>query len=127
MNALENYTIEFHLETPPKLLFKFISTPEGLSRWFAQTNLVGDNIFVFQWPDNNQKAKVLQLKESELVVFQWLDDYHQGHKLELRIITEPGSAGSTLIISDVAEAGDVDFSKRLWVTQLGQLKRLFKS
>jgi len=45
----------------------------------------------------------------------------------LRIITEPGSAGSTLIISDVAEAGDVDFSKRLWVTQLGQLKRLFKS
>jgi len=126
MSAIEKYTVEYHLEAAPKLLFKFISTSEGLSRWFAQTRIIGDDLIEFRWPDNSQKAKIAQSKENELMSFQWLEDYHQGYRLDLRIVTEPGSSGSTLIISDVAEAGDVDFSIRLWNTQIAALKRLFR-
>lgn len=126
MNNLEKFTLEFHIEASPKLLFKLISTPEGLTRWFANTSLKGEDLFFFMWPDNTQPARLTQTKENEFVVFQWQEDYHKGMFLEMRIRTEFGSTGSTLIVTDVAEPADMDLSKRLWNTQIGQLQRLFK-
>ncbi|HSV87505.1 MAG TPA: START-like domain-containing protein [Bacteroidales bacterium] len=127
MNQLEKFTLEFHIEASPKLLFKMISTPEGLTRWFANTTLKGENLFSFKWHDNIQLARLVQSKENDFVVFQWQEDYHKGMFLEMRITTEFDSTGATLVVTDVAEPGEIDLSKRLWSSQVGQLKRLFKS
>ncbi|MBW6498342.1 MAG: hypothetical protein K0B09_08150 [Bacteroidales bacterium] len=127
MSALEKFTLEFHLETTPKLLYTLISSPEGLTRWFAHTIKSGEDVYLFQWEGNEQAARLVQAKDNEYVVFQWLEDYHKDLFLEMRIETDPMSSGITLVISDYAEATDVDFSKRLWSAQVGQLQRLFNS
>jgi len=127
MEKLEQFSMEFHVETTPKLLFTLISTPEGLTRWFAPTLQEGDDTFVFQWPGNEQKVKMMQVKENEYVIFKWLMDYHKDLDLEMRIETDPMATGVTLIVSDFAEQGDIDFSKRLWETQVGKLQKFFKN
>ena len=125
MNKLEHFSMDFHVETTPKLLFTLISTPEGLTRWFATTMQKGEDVFVFQWPGYDQEVKMVQVKENEYVIFKWLDDYHKDLDLEMRIESEPNTSGVTLVINDVAELGDVDISKRLWESQVGKLQRLF--
>ncbi len=125
MVKVEHFTMEFHLETTPKLLFTLISTPEGLTRWFAPTIKTGDDTLVFQWPSNEQMVRVMHAKESEYVIFQWLEDYHKGYDLQMRIETESDASGVTLVISDFAEVGDVDFSKRIWESLVGKLQKIF--
>jgi uncharacterized protein YndB with AHSA1/START domain len=127
MDKLEQFSMEFHIETTPKLLFTLISTAEGLSRWFANTLQKGEDTYVFQWPGNDQSTKLVQVKDSEYVVFKWLADYHKGLDLEMRIESDPNSSGVTLVITDFAEQGDVDFSKRWWETQVGKLQKFFNN
>lgn len=127
MSALEKFTLEFHLETTPKLLYTLISSPEGLTRWFAHTIKIGEDVFLFKWEGNEQAARLVQAKDNEYVVFQWLEDYHKDLFLEMRIETDPMSNGITLVIFDYAEAADLDISKRLWSAQVGQLQRLFNT
>ncbi|MDX9941826.1 MAG: START-like domain-containing protein [Bacteroidales bacterium] len=127
MSALEKFSLDFHIETTPRLLYTLISTPEGLTRWFAHTMLLEEGEFLFNWEGNEQHAKLVEAKENEYVMFQWLEDYHKDLFLEMRIDTNPEMEGVTLVITDYAEASDVDFSKRLWESQVGQLQRIFNA
>jgi uncharacterized protein YndB with AHSA1/START domain len=125
MDALEKFTLDFHFDTTPKLLYTLISSPEGLTRWFAHTTQIEEDVYLFKWEGNEQTVRLVQAKENEYVVFQWLEDYHKDLFLEMRIETEQLTSGVTLVISDYAEVSDVDFSKRLWISQVGQLQRIF--
>jgi uncharacterized protein YndB with AHSA1/START domain len=127
MSELEKFTLEFQLKTTPKLLFTLISTPEGLSRWFADQVVVVDDVFHFKWQDSEQTARLVQSKDNNFVKFQWLDDFHKDMILEMQIVHEAVSSEVGLIVTDYAESGDLDFSQRLWNTQVGQLQRLFNS
>lgn len=127
MSALEKFTLDFHIETTPRLLYTLIATPEGLTRWFAHTIQLGEGVFQFNWEGNVQRARLVQAKDNEYVIFQWLEDYHKDYFLEMRIDTEPEMEGVTMVITDFAETSEVDLSKRLWSIQVGQLQRLFNA
>lgn len=115
------------MKVSPKLLYTLISTSEGLARWFADKIIVTDDKFVFEWEGSIQAAQLVEFKENEYVKFIWLDDYHEGYSMIMEIQHESVSGESALIISDYAEASDVDFSKMWWTTQVGMLQRLFSS
>ncbi len=125
MRPLERFSLEFSCKTTPRLLFTLISTPEGLSRWFADTVFVEEDIYHFKWEGSEQRARLTQWKENEYVAFQWLDEHHRDHVLEMRILNEPVSSEVALVITDAAEPGDMEFSHRLWETQVRRLQRLF--
>jgi uncharacterized protein YndB with AHSA1/START domain len=127
MAHLKKYTLEFPLKTTPKLLFTLISTAEGLSRWFADQVFLEEGIFHFIWEGSEQKAVIKEFKEPDFVVFEWLDEFHEGYHLELSIHHESVSGEIALIISDFAEPSDVDFSKMLWSRQVGILQRIFNN
>lgn len=127
MSALEKFTLEFHIETTPKLLYTLIGTPDGLTRWFARTTFRAPDIFLFHWEGKEQPARLFQSKENEYVIFQWLEDYHKDYFLEMRIERGVNTSGVTLFISDYSDAVDVDVSKRLWQLQVGHLQRLFNA
>lgn len=127
MSALEKFSLDFHIETTPRLLYTLISSPEGLTRWFAHTILQEEGVFLFKWEGNEQRARLVQAKDYEYVIFQWLEDYHKDLFLEMHIETDPETGGVSLVITDFAEAADVDLSKRLWSSQVKQLQRLFNA
>ncbi len=125
MSVLEKFSLEYDFRTSPRLLYTAISTPEGLSRWFADVVIVEDDVFVFRWEGSEQRARLVECKENEYVKFLWLDDFHHDHCLEMKIDVEPVSSLVALIITDFAEPVDIDFSQRIWESQVRKLQRLF--
>ena len=43
------YELEYTINSPTRLLFERLSTPEGLSEWFADNVTVDGGIFTFFW------------------------------------------------------------------------------
>ncbi len=125
MGDLKKFQIEYGLKTTPKLLYTAISTPEGLSRWFADMVLIEDDVFQFKWEGSEQKARLVKFKENEYVQFQWLEDPPREECFEMHITNEPVSSELALVIIDYAEDSDLDFSQRLWDAQVKKLQRLF--
>ena len=53
------FSVEYDFQASPQLLFQYLSTPSGLSEWFADNvNSRGEN-FVFIWDDTEEKANLL--------------------------------------------------------------------
>lgn len=127
MNVMEKFTLEFPLEVTPKLLFTLISTPEGLCQWFAEGVEVRDDVFHFRWEGSGQSARLVQSSNNKSVKFQWLEEPNKDLFLEMQVLHEPTSTGVSLLITDYAEAAEMDLSQRLWKTQVGHLQRLFNS
>lgn len=125
MSVLKKIQLEYGFKTTPKLLYTAISTPEGLSRWFADLVLIEDDVFHFKWEGSSQKARMVKSKENEYVHFQWLDDPDREECLEMQILNEPVSSEVALVVTDYAEESDHDFTERLWDAQLKKLQRLF--
>ena len=118
------YELEYNLNCSPKVLFSRLSTPEGLSEWFADNVNVDGDIFTFFWNKAESKARLVAIKENKLVRFEWLDsDEPSTDYFEFRINIEELSGSLALIITDFAEPEEKDDSIFLWDSQITDLKR----
>jgi uncharacterized protein YndB with AHSA1/START domain len=118
------YELEFTLKCSPKVLFSRLSTPEGLTEWFADDVIVNGDIFTFSWKKSESKARLVALKENRFVRFEWLDDPdEESNYFEFRINIEELSGSLALIITDFTETGEIDDAKDLWDSQITDLKR----
>lgn len=120
------FSIEFDFHASPQLLFQYLSTPSGLSEWFADNvNSRGED-FTFIWDDSEEYAKLLHKKTNEKVRFRWMndeedqDDYHFEFFIQVDEITKDVS----LIVSDFAEEDELDEAKMLWENLIGSLKQV---
>ena len=108
-----------------KVLFSRLSTPEGLSEWFAENVNVDGDIFTFFWNNSESKARLSALKENKLVRFEWLDENNdEENYFEFKINIDELTGDLALIISDFAEADEKEDSIYLWDSQIQDLKRL---
>ena len=57
------FEMEFPIHASPQLLFQYISTPSGLSEWFADNVNSRGEVFTFIWNDSEEKAKLLSKKK----------------------------------------------------------------
>ena len=107
------------------MLFSRLSTPEGLSEWFADNVNVDGDLFTFYWDDSESKARLSALKDNKLVRFEWLNlDNEDENYFEFSIHIDELTGDLALIITDFAEAGEKDDSIDLWNSQIEDLKRL---
>lgn len=127
MNNMMQYELEFTFSVSPKLLYTMISKPEGLSRWFADSVYIEEDVYHFVWADSEQMARLIESKENEFVRFEWVDDFHEGCILELSIQSQEVSQEIALLIKDCADSTEMDYYKRLWSAQVVKLQRLFNA
>ena len=66
------FELEFPIQASPQLLYQYISTPSGLSEWFADNVNSRGELFTFIWDDSEEQAKMLTKKNGERVKFKWL-------------------------------------------------------
>ena len=74
MSDKKKFNIEYEIKSSPRILYSFLSEPNGLTQWFADDVAVRDQGDTFTWDGEQQKAKVLIRKENKLVRFKWRDD-----------------------------------------------------
>lgn len=125
MSERQKVELEYLLKTSPKILYNMISTPSGLSEWFADNVNIRDNTMTFFWEGSEEKAKVLSKVKDQFIRFQW--DYDEGEDVyfELRIKIDAITREVALIVTDFPEAGDDEESvSGLWESQVDDLRRV---
>ena len=128
MNDRIKFEMEFPIKVSQKLLFQYISTPSGLSEWFADNVNSRGEIFIFIWDDSEESAKLLRKNNNERIQFQWLDDEDSDYYFELRIQFDEITKDVSLIVTDFAEdEEEVEESKLLWTNQISDLKMVLGS
>tara|TARA_B100001750_G_C15243490_1_gene464111 strand:+ start:168 stop:554 length:387 start_codon:yes stop_codon:yes gene_type:complete len=121
------FEMEFPIQVSQKLLYQYISTPSGLSEWFADNVNSRGEKFAFIWDDSEESANLVSKKMPEKIRFQWIDDEDTDYYFELRIQFDEITKDVSLIVTDFAEDGEVEESKMLWTNQVSDLKKVLGS
>lgn len=116
--------LEYLLKTSPKVLESMISTPSGLSEWFADDVSVRDDIYTFEWDGSEEKARILTKRVGPKMRFQWLYDEEDGNDcyFEMRFSVDDMTKAVILYITDFAEEDEVAETSRLWEHSVQSLK-----
>ena len=120
------FSLEIDFQASPQLLFQYLSTPSGLSEWFADNvNSRGED-FTFIWDDTEEYAKLLQKKVNEKVRYRWMNDEddQDDYYFEFKIVVDEITKDVSLIVSDFAEEDELDEAKMLWENSIGSLKQV---
>ncbi|RDY61792.1 START-like domain-containing protein [Flagellimonas nanhaiensis] len=120
------FEIEFVIQASPQLLYQYISTPSGLSEWYADNVNSRSEIFSFIWDGAEEKAKMLKRKSDEFVKFAWEENDDDTY-FEMKIIVDEITKDVSLFITDFAEEDELDEAKMLWENQVADLKHVLGS
>ncbi len=120
------FEMEFVIQSSPQLLYQYISTPSGLSEWFADNVNSRGEIFTFIWDGAEEAAKLLKRKSDDFVRFAWVDNEDSSF-FEMRIIVDEITKDVSLFISDFAEEDEMEEAKMLWQNQISDLKQVLGS
>ncbi|MFC0604262.1 START-like domain-containing protein [Winogradskyella pulchriflava] len=129
MDDKEKYEMEFVIQASPSLIYQYISTPSGLSEWFADNVNSRGELFTFIWDGSEEQAKLLSKKSGERIKFRWLSDDEDGaaYYFEIRIQVDEITKDVSLMITDFAEEDEIDEGKMLWENQISSLKQVLGS
>ncbi|MFC6099885.1 START-like domain-containing protein [Olivibacter domesticus] len=111
--------LEYEIKSSPKILYSFISEPNGLSQWFADDVVFRDNKYNFIWDNETHPAKLVNAKEYKSVKFAWLDD--APYYFELEILQDELTNDLALAITDFALEENEAERKLIWNNQIQYL------
>lgn len=129
MDEKEKFEMEFVIQASPSLLYQYLSTPSGLSEWFADNVNSRGELFTFIWDGSEEQAKLLSKKSGERIKFRWLVDEEEGNTyfFEMRIQVDEITKDVSLMITDFSDEDEVDEAKMLWDNQISSLKQVLGS
>lgn len=129
MSGKQKIQLEYTINSSPKVLFNRLSTPAGLSEWFADNvNIDANKIYSFFWDGYEQKAEVIAMKDQSYIKFHWLDeDEDENYFFEFRISIDDLTGDLALLITDFVDSDEIEDISKLWETQVTELKHTIGS
>jgi uncharacterized protein YndB with AHSA1/START domain len=123
---LVTFQKEYLINASDKIVFQCLTTPSGLSGWFADDVNIRGNVFTFIWDGSEERAELISKKKDDYVRFKWLD-VPEEKILEMRIRIDELTGELALLISDMAEEDELEEAGMLWNKQIDNLKHLLGS
>ena len=121
------YEMEFPIQASPSLLYQYISTPSGLSEWYADDVNSRGELFTFIWDGSEEAAKLLSKKNGERVKFRWEADDETPYYFEIRIQVDEITKDVSIMITDFADDDELEGGKMLWDNMISDLKQVLGS
>lgn len=122
------FEMEIPIQASPSLLYNYISTPSGLSEWYADNVNFRGEIYTFIWEGGSEeKAKLIKKKSGERIRLKWLADDDESYYFELRIQVDEITKDVSLMITDFAEEDELDETKMWWENMISELKQVLGS
>ena len=118
------FEIEFVIQSSPQLLYQYLSTPSGLSEWFADNVNSRGKIYTFMWDDAEEVAEKIGQKTDVYIRFKWVEDEDENSFFEFRIEVDDLTKDVSLLVVDFAEEDEIEESKMFWENQIGELKHV---
>ncbi len=119
----EKYEIEYIINISPSILFNRLSSPSGLSEWFADDVNLNGKVFTFIWNGVEQEAEQVLRKENRMVRYHWLDDDPDTY-FEFRINVDELTGDTALVVVDFSDPDEKEDAVELWNQQVESLKHL---
>jgi uncharacterized protein YndB with AHSA1/START domain len=126
MPGKKKFELEFVIQSSPQLLYQYLSTPSGLSEWFADNVNSRGERFTFIWDGTEEVARLQKRKSDEFVRFKWEHNADDSY-FEMRILVDEITSDVSLFITDFAEEDEIEETKMLWTNQISDLKQVLGS
>ena len=120
MSEKKKFNIEYEIKSSPRILYGFLSEANGLTQWFADDVTVRDQVYTFTWDGEQQKAKLISIKENKLIRFKWVDDDPE-YFFEMEILQDELTNDVALSITDFAVEDTITERKQIWDNQIEYL------
>lgn len=121
--SLIKYSIEYPIKTSISILYKRLTTPSGLSEWFADNVNIKNDVLTFYWDGSEEDAIILKMKKHEFIRFQWVDDEGEEKYFEFFIQVHNMTKDISLIVTDFAkDEQEKEDGIQLWDKQIDNLK-----
>ena len=115
--------LEYIIKTSPTILFNCLSTPSGLSEWFADDVNIKNDRYTFFWDGSEETAILKTIRKSESVKFQWEDDEDEDYFFEMTIRIDDLTKDVALLVTDFADEGEEDEIQLMWDNNVDKLKK----
>lgn len=120
MSDKKKFKLEYEIKSSPRILYSFLSEPNGLAQWFADDVTIKDQVYTFSWDEEKQDAKLLGMKENKFVKFRWMDDDLQSY-FEMEVIQDELTNDVALGITDFATEENINERTLIWNNQIAYL------
>lgn len=117
------FSMEFLFRASPTILYKFLTTPSTLIRWFCDEVDIQGNVFTFTWSGSDEVAELIQDNEDELLRFRWEEAEDESEYLEFKISSSPVTGETILEITDYCDSDELDDQRQLWENQIARLQK----
>jgi len=124
MDAPVKIELEFTLNISIKRLYDSISTPSGLSDWFADDVNIKGKDYTFFWDGDERIASMLAKKKEAFIRFKWADDEDLESYFEFKIINDELTSDVSLVVTDFAPKDEIKEITDLWNKQVANLKHV---
>ena len=123
MDKIE-YKLEFPIRASAPLLYNYLSTPDGLSEWFADNVNSRGEKFYFIWEGSEESATLLSKKNNSFIKFKWDEQEDENTFFEFRIEIEEITKDVSLMVTDFADKDELEEAKMLWESQINDLHHI---
>lgn len=108
------------------LIWKYISSPEGLRLWIAEHVEQEGDVLVFTWGKPGQvyetrRADILSVQKHGAIRFKWEDEDEEEAYTEIAVTKLDVTGDYVLSITDFSEPDDIDGMKKMWNHDLDRL------
>lgn len=117
-----SFNMEFIFRASPTILYKFLTTPSCLIRWFCDGVDINEDVYTFSWEGYEENAELMDDVEEERLRFHW-EEADDGEFLEFRLSKSPVTGETVLEITDFADEDEVEDQRQLWESQIKLLRQ----
>ncbi|MFK8104176.1 MAG: START-like domain-containing protein [Saprospiraceae bacterium] len=115
--------LEFLFRASPTILYKFLTTPSCLIRWFCDEVDIQDDTFTFVWEGSEEVATLIDDIEEERIRFKWDDADDEEEYLEFLFSRSPVTGETILEIIDYCDKDEIPDQTLLWESQIKVLRQ----
>lgn len=116
------YKVEYIFRASPTIVYQFLTTPACLVRWFCDEVDISGTTYTFSWDGDEQIAELIEDWEDELLRFEWEDAPSASEYLEFKLAKSPITDETVLTITDFCDANEVNEARKLWDSQIAQMR-----
>jgi uncharacterized protein YndB with AHSA1/START domain len=117
------YTLEFIIKTSPTIVYKFLTTPSCLIRWFCDKVEIDGEKFSYYWGEDEEVAYLVDDFEDEYLRFQWEEAESDEEYLEFKMSVSDVTRETVFEIIDYCDEDEVADQKQLWRNQIEAMKK----
>jgi uncharacterized protein YndB with AHSA1/START domain len=114
--------LEFLFRASPTILYKFLTTPSTLIRWFCDEVDIQGDTYTFVWSGSEEVAELIDDIEDERIRFEW-DEADAGEYLEFRMGKSPVTGETILSITEWCDADEIDDQQQYWAKLMEDLRK----